>query len=99
MNNVLDQPGNLPTNSGYCTSTCTSDADCGGYGTCQTIQSGQPKYCLRTCYLPNTCRTDQSFGCFPLTAQMGYCYPTTRLTCNPTIIDPATKNGTRVFSS
>jgi hypothetical protein len=93
-NNILGDPGNLPTAGGYCTSTCTSDTDCGGYGHCLSVQAGAPKYCLRTCYLPNTCRPNEGYACFPFDKYSGYCYPATRLSCNPTAIDSATQNGT-----
>jgi hypothetical protein len=92
--NILDDPGNLPTPNGYCSSQCSSDADCGGTGTCQTVLAGVGKYCLRTCQVPNTCRNNDGYACFLMSATLGYCYPSTRLTCNPTLIDPATKNGT-----
>ena len=94
VTNVLGDPGNLPTTGGYCTSTCTSDTDCGGYGHCLSVLAGAPKYCLRTCYVANTCRPNDGYACFPYDKHTGYCYPATRLACNPTIIDPATKNGT-----
>lgn len=93
-NNVLDDPGNLPTTGGYCTSSCQVDDDCGGYGSCLSVQAGAPKFCLRTCFVANTCRIDQGFACFPLSPVQGYCYPSTRLSCNPTSIDQSTKNGT-----
>jgi hypothetical protein len=91
---VLDQPGNLPTANGYCTSTCTTDADCAGTGFCESVLAGEPKYCLRACETANTCRLSDGFACFILTPTTGYCYPSTRLSCNPTMVDPATGNGT-----
>lgn len=93
-NNILDDPGNLPTPNGYCTSTCTTDSDCGSTGTCQTVLTGAPKYCLRSCLIANTCRSEDGYACFILTRTSGYCYPATRLSCNPTQIDPATNNAT-----
>jgi len=92
--NILDSPGNLPTPGGYCSSTCTSDTDCGSTGSCQAVLAGSSKYCLRKCITANTCRNTEGYACFILTAHTGYCYPATRLSCNPTQIDPATKNGT-----
>lgn len=92
--NILDDPGNLPTTNGYCTSTCTMDADCGGSGTCQAVLAGAPKYCLRSCITGNTCRNSDGYACFILTKTSGYCYPSNRLSCNPTQLDPSTGNGT-----
>jgi hypothetical protein len=92
--NILDDPGNLPTTNGYCTATCTSDADCGGTGTCQEVLAGASKYCLRSCITANTCRTGDGYACFIMTRTSGYCYPANRLSCNPTQLDPATGNGT-----
>jgi hypothetical protein len=91
--NILDDPGNLPTPGGYCTSICTSDTDCGGQGTCQTVATGL-KYCLASCFAANICRTQQRYACFILGPSKGYCYPSNRLLCNPTQIDPGTGNGT-----
>ena len=91
--NLLDDPGNLPTPGGYCTSTCAADADCAGQGTCQTIGNGL-KYCLASCFAANICRSQQRYACFILGPSKGYCYPSNRLACNPTQIDPATGNGT-----
>lgn len=92
--NLLEDPGNLPVKNGYCSSTCASDNDCGGSGTCQTVVAGAQKYCLRSCVGPTACRSNEGQGCYILTPRSGYCYPTDRLSCNPTQIDPATKNGT-----
>lgn len=91
--NVLDDPGNLPTPGGYCTSVCSTDADCAGQGSCQTIATGA-KYCLASCFTANICRVQQTYACFILGPSKGYCYPSNRLACNPTQIDPATSNGT-----
>lgn len=83
--NILDDPGNLPTPGGYCTAACTSDTDCPG-GTCQTISAGR-KYCLQKCIAANICRVDQQYACFILSSNSGYCYPSNRLGCNPTVGD------------
>jgi hypothetical protein len=92
-NYILDDPGNLPTPNGYCTSSCTTDADCGSTGSCQAVLPGK-NYCVRKCYVANTCRPADGYACFILATHLGYCYPATRLSCNPTQTDPATKNGT-----
>lgn len=78
--NILDEPGNLPTPGGYCTSTCQSDTDCRGQGTCLDVL-GQ-KFCMAGCTGTRSCRTD--YACFVLTKSSGYCFPSNRLTCNPT---------------
>ena len=90
---ILDRPGNLPTPGGYCTTACTADNDCKGQGTCQTVATGS-KYCLASCFAANICRSQQRYACFILGPSQGYCYPSNRLACNPTQIDPATNNGT-----
>jgi hypothetical protein len=92
-NNILNDPGNLPTPGGYCTSSCTADADCAGQGTCQTIVTGK-KFCLNSCVTANQCRVQDKYACFMLSKSTGYCYPSTRLTCNPTAVDGASGNGT-----
>ncbi len=94
QHSILDQPGNLPTPNGYCTSTCTTDADCGSTGVCESVLAGASKYCLRSCQVANVCRNSDGYACFILTPFTGYCYPATTLTCNPTQIDPSTSNGT-----
>ena len=91
--NILSDPGNLPTQGGYCTSPCASDADCGGQGTCQTVSAGV-KYCLASCFTANICRYQERYACFILGPAKGYCYPSNRLACNPTQLDPGTGNGT-----
>jgi hypothetical protein len=91
--NVLSDSGNLPTAGGYCTSPCTTDTDCKGQGFCLDVGGGA-KYCLEGCIGPNICRTQQRYACFILGTNKGYCYPSTRLSCNPTQIDPGTGNGT-----
>ncbi len=80
---ILDQPGNLPTPGGYCTTTCNADSDCGGQGICTTV-AGQLKYCLASCSNSTTCR-HPDYACWSLGKNNnGYCWPSTRLTCNPT---------------
>ena len=96
--NVLADPGNLPTPGGYCTTPCSVDADCGSQGTCQTVSQGA-KYCLASCFTANVCRYQQRYACFILGPAKGYCYPSNRLSCNPTQIDPGTGNGTCPGSS
>lgn len=83
--NIGDQPGNLPALNGYCTSQCSNDDDCGGQGICSTVVQGQPKYCLATCSDANTCRLADNFACFLNGPSGGYCWPTTKLGCNPTL--------------
>jgi hypothetical protein len=80
---VLDEPGNVPTPNGYCTSSCTTNSDCGSEGTCATV-SGSMQYCLESCTNATTCR-DPSYACWVLSNTSGYCWPSTLLTCNPTV--------------
>jgi hypothetical protein len=81
--NILEEPGNLATPNGYCTSQCTTDNDCAGQGICVSVAAGQPKYCLQKCASPNVCR-HPDYACFVLSSTSGYCWPAARLSCNPT---------------
>jgi hypothetical protein len=91
--NVLSDSGNLPTSGGYCTAPCSADSDCMGQGTCLDVGGGN-KYCLASCFAAGICRDQERYACFILGPGKGYCYPSTRLSCNPTQIDPGTNNGT-----
>lgn len=93
VNNILEDPGNLRTPGGYCSSACTDDNDCGGQGLCQAI-TGTVKYCVAKCAFAGYCRALEGYGCFILGKSAGYCYPASSLLCNPTQIDPGTNNGT-----
>lgn len=84
--NLLDEPGNLPTPGGYCTSQCTTDQDCAGQGICVSLGQGHPKHCLQRCNGPNICR-HPDYACYVLTPTSGYCWPALRLNCNPTVGD------------
>lgn len=86
MQQILDLPGNLPTPGGYCTANCTTDADCGGQGTCTqvaTVNGSAVLSCLASCSNANTCR-HPDYACWVLSNTTGYCWPSTRLLCNPT---------------
>ena len=86
--NILEEPGNLATPGGYCTTQCTKDDDCAGQGICVSVAAGQPKYCLQKCASSNVCR-HPDYACFVLSSTSGYCWPATRLSCNPTSGDGA----------
>lgn len=88
--NINDEPGNLATPGGYCTSTCTTDKDCGAFGTCQDLLGA--RYCLERCTGARGCRVPD-YACFVLTATSGYCFPAARLTCNPTVGDGTCSGG------
>lgn len=76
--NVLDNPMAPPTPGGYCTSTCTADADCGADARCISI--GTAKYCLAACNNATTCRKP-GYACAFVGG--GVCYPDTIFDCNP----------------
>jgi hypothetical protein len=67
-----------PMPGGYCTSDCTSDADCAG-GHCQTSS----RYCYAKCRTNADCRA--GYRCW--FRDGGICYPKAPLDCDPT--DPS----------
>lgn len=83
---VLDDPANLPTLGGYCSSPCSTSADCGPYGSCEVIVPGLlQKYCVAGCTDAATCR-HPDYACFyGASGGGGYCYPALKLSCNPTL--------------
>lgn len=77
---VLDQMGAPKTPGGYCSSTCTMDADCGAGNSCVDFgMAGQ--FCLRGCGDATTCR-HPGYACL-FYGMAGLCYPDDIYDCNP----------------
>ena len=76
--NVLNNPMNPATPSGYCSSECTSDAACGAGARCVSL--GMKSYCLASCNNATTCRKPGYACSYYDTA--GVCFPDTIFDCN-----------------
>lgn len=74
---MSDFMGYVTLPGGYCTASCTSDAECGPLGECVSFY-GAGEYCLRTCTAPYDCRVGEGYSCSELPGGMGdgtYCLP------------------------
>lgn len=81
-NTVLDKMGYSKTPGGYCSSTCTSDMDCGGAGTCGDF-GADGMFCLRFCRDAATCR-HPGYAC-RFYGSDGICYPEAIFDCDPKV--------------
>lgn len=77
---VRDQMGAPATPGGYCSSTCTTDMDCGASGRCATVRGA--KYCLAGCSDSMTCRKP-GYACAYYDTT-GVCFPDSIFNCDPT---------------
>jgi hypothetical protein len=78
-NNILNNTANPATPGGYCSSTCTSDAQCGAGNSC--VNLGPGSYCLAGCNNATTCR-HPGYAC-TYYGPAGVCFPDARLDCDP----------------
>lgn len=76
---LFNQSGKLATAGGYCSSRCTTNADCGASGLCLSSSSGS--FCFAPCSAPADCRSP-GYACFR--SNGGYCFPNGNLNCDPT---------------
>jgi len=79
---LFNKTGLLPTAGGYCSSTCTSDADCGSDSHCENFGT-LGGACLANCMSATDCRTP-GYACF---GSFGGCFPDGNLTCDPSAGD------------
>lgn len=77
---VNNQAGAPPTPGGYCSSTCNTDAQCGGNGACVSIGAAG-RFCVAKCRNATTCRTGYACAFY---GTAGVCYPSTIFDCDPT---------------
>jgi hypothetical protein len=77
---LFNESGKLKTPSGYCSASCTMDADCGAAGACRTFSGESHGWCFAACSSPDDCRA--SYACF--TGTTPYCFPSANLDCDPT---------------
>jgi hypothetical protein len=82
---LVNKTGTFPTPGGYCSSPCTSDADCGENAGCFAI-STLGKWCLSKCTAASDCRGAPDWACVLLFVQP-VCYPAPNLTCDPSAND------------
>ncbi len=78
---LFNTSGYLGVRNGYCSSTCTTDTDCGSMGTCTDFGT-QGKFCLANCTAATDCRT--GYACFNGNPS-NTCFPSGNLTCDPTM--------------
>lgn len=78
-NYVLNNVANPPTLGGYCSSTCTTDAQCGIGNRC--VDLGPGGFCLASCSNATTCR-HPGYACSYYDTE-GICFPNSRLDCDP----------------
>ncbi len=73
---LTDLFGYITFPGGYCSGSCTTDAECGPLGDCVSFYGGG-SYCLRNCSSPTDCRTVEGYSCSSLPGGMGgpYCLP------------------------
>jgi hypothetical protein len=76
---LLNRVGFFDTPNGYCSSSCSADADCGTSGVCVSVGI-YGKWCFAQCSTGSDCRS--GYACF--VSGGGDCYPNTTLTCDPT---------------
>lgn len=89
--NVGNNNANPRTPGGYCSSSCTSNADCGGAGTCVNLGAG--RFCLASCNAAGACRSP-GYACAYLGAA-GVCYSEDIFDCDPTAnMGNCTESGT-----
>ncbi|MFO0575945.1 MAG: hypothetical protein U1A78_18250 [Polyangia bacterium] len=89
--NVLNNTSNPATPGGYCSSSCTSDSQCGSGGRCVDFGPGG-KNCLAGCSSATACRKP-GYACrFYETA--GVCYPDSVFDCDPSTTGACTEAGT-----
>jgi len=85
---LFNQSGFLSTHGGYCSSSCTTDGDC-GTGHCVNFGT-QGHFCLANCSSPtDPCPSRASYACF----LDGTCFPTDNLSCDPTMGDGSCATG------
>jgi hypothetical protein len=77
----LDRVGAFVTKDGYCSSPCTSDADCGS-GVC-VDEGADGKWCFSRCQGAADCRS--GYACFPRLGN--HCFPSGGLNCDPAMGD------------
>lgn len=58
---IAEVSGMFP--GGYCTTTCTTDADCTGTSVCRTIPQTSQSVCVQTCEHRSECRFNGQFDC------------------------------------
>jgi hypothetical protein len=83
---AFNVPETDATPGGYCTSSCTSDSDCGPSGTCVS-EGTYGNWCFAPCQQPSDCRSP-GYACFYDSA-VPHCFPAANLDCDPTVADGA----------
>lgn len=89
--NVLNNAMNPATPGGYCSSTCMTDAQCGGGARCVDFGPGG-KNCLAGCSNATTCRKP-SYAC-RFNEGAGVCFPDSVFDCDPSTTGACTETGT-----
>jgi hypothetical protein len=80
VSTLFNQSDKLATPSGYCSSTCTTNAQCGANGACR-VDPGQTKgWCFSACTSAADCRAE--YACF--LDPKPFCFPSMNLNCDPT---------------
>jgi hypothetical protein len=82
---LLNMSGYLPTHGGLCTSSCTSNTDCGANGSCEDFGGTLGKWCFKKCMAATDCRST-GYACFLFNPDP-VCFPNDNLNCDATAGD------------